>query len=279
VVPVGSRNETAGHTGISHWVEHMQFKGTPQFPAGVLDKAISREGGFWNAFTYLDWTAYFETMPSDKIHLALRLEADRMVNSLYDPGEVESERTVVISEREGDENEPLFRLGEAVQSAAFETHPYRHEIIGYKKDLRRISRDQLYGHYRKYYHPANAILAIAGDFDSGEMLALVEEIYGPIASARRRKARLAAESDPQGEKRIRLDGPGETTYLQLAYRAPAASDPDFFPLTVVDSLLTGPSSLNMFGRAAGNNRPVSLLHLPHHPPQFELGKMPGGAGR
>ena len=79
----------------------MQFKGTPQFPPSVLDKAISREGGIWNAFTYLDWTTYFETLPADKIDLGLRLEADRMVNSLFDPEEVESERTVIISEREG----------------------------------------------------------------------------------------------------------------------------------------------------------------------------------
>jgi len=92
---IGSRNEVAGLTGISHWVEHMQFKGTPKYPAGVMDKAISRDGGFWNAMTSLDWTAYFETMPADKIDLALRLEADRMVNSSYDPEEVASERTVI----------------------------------------------------------------------------------------------------------------------------------------------------------------------------------------
>ena len=73
---VGSKDEVPGRTGISHWVEHMQFKGTPQFPANILDKAVSREGGSWNAFTYMDWTAYFETMPADKIDLALRLESD-----------------------------------------------------------------------------------------------------------------------------------------------------------------------------------------------------------
>src|SRR5512138_723232 len=98
---VGSRNEIPGITGASHWVEHMQFKGTPQFPATVLDKAISRLGGFWNAFTYLDWTTFFETMPAASIDLALRLEADRMVNSTFDPDEVDAERTVIISEREG----------------------------------------------------------------------------------------------------------------------------------------------------------------------------------
>src|SRR5512136_1000772 len=78
---VGSRNEVAGITGASHWVEHMQFKGTAQFPAAILDRAISRDGGYWNAFTYLDWTTYFATMPADKIDLVLRLEADRMLNS------------------------------------------------------------------------------------------------------------------------------------------------------------------------------------------------------
>lgn len=98
---VGSKDEPTGKTGISHWCEHMQFKGTPQFPASLLDKAISREGGVWNAFTFLDWTTYFETMPVDKIDLALRLEADRMVNCNYDPRELESERTVVISGRSG----------------------------------------------------------------------------------------------------------------------------------------------------------------------------------
>ncbi len=111
---VGSRDEPPGLTGISHWVEHMQFKGTPQFPPSTLDKAVSREGGIWNAFTYLDWTTYFETLPASKIDLGLRLEADRMVNSLFQAPEVESERTVILAEREGHENEPLFLLGEAV---------------------------------------------------------------------------------------------------------------------------------------------------------------------
>src|SRR5512135_3428681 len=102
---VGSRNEKSGATGLSHWVEHMQFKGTPTFPASVLDKAIAREGGVWNAFTHLDWTTYYETLPADKIDLALRLEADRMFNSIFDPDEVEAERSVILSEREGSENE------------------------------------------------------------------------------------------------------------------------------------------------------------------------------
>ncbi len=249
---VGSRNEIPGITGISHWVEHMQFKGTPQFPSGVLDKAISREGGIWNAFTYLDWTTYFETMPADTIDLALRLEADRMVNSLFDPQEIASERTVIISERQGSENEPLFLLSEQVQAAAFRVHSYHHEIIGDMADLETMQPEDLINHYRTYYNPANAIVAVAGAFDSDAMLARIRELYGPIPGKSLTEPKIRTEPDQPGERRVMVEGPGETTYLQMAYRAPAANHPDFYAMTVLDSLLSGPGNLNMFGGGLSN---------------------------
>ena len=249
---VGSRDEVQGRTGVSHWVEHMQFKGTDQFPANILDKAISREGGSWNAFTFMDWTAYFETMPADKIDLALRLESDRMVNSRFDPNEVASERTVIISEREGNENEPLFRLGEVIQQTAFRIHPYHHEVIGDMADLHAITRADLYDHYRGFYLPNNAVMAVSGDFDTQSMLARIKELFEPIPAGGE-PARLAREEPPQnGEVRLSVEGPGETTYVQVCYRFPAASHPDFFPLSVLDSLLAGPSNLNMFSGGISN---------------------------
>lgn len=249
---VGSRDEITGLTGVSHWVEHMQFKGTPDFPAGLLDKAISREGGVWNAFTYLDWTTYFETMPADKIELALRLEADRISNSLFDPAETASERTVIISERQGSENEPLFLLGEEVQAAAFRVHPYHHQIIGDMADLHTITRDDLYRHYRACYVPNNSVLAIAGDFDSQHMLERVRELYEPIARGEDPPRLVRPEPMPTGERRVIVEGPGETYYVDCSYHAPAATHPDFFAFTVMDSLLTGPSNLNMFGGGISN---------------------------
>lgn len=249
---VGSRDEVQGRTGVSHWVEHMQFKGTPQFPANMLDKAISREGGVWNAMTYLDWTAYFETMPADKIEISLRLESDRMVNSQFDPQEVASERTVIISEREGSENEPLFMLGEAVQQTAFRVHPYHHEVIGDMADLRTMTRDDLYDHYREFYVPNNAVMAVAGDFETEKMLARIRELFESIPSGKE-PVRVAREELPQnGEVRLAVEGPGSTSYVQACYRFPAASHPDFFPLTVLDSLLAGPSNLNMFSGGISN---------------------------
>jgi zinc protease len=255
---VGSKDEPTGKTGASHWVEHMQFKGTPQFPASVLDKAIARDGGQWNAFTHLDWTTYYETMPAAKIDLALRLEADRMVNSKFEPAEFDSERTVIISEREGSENEPLFLLGEAMQHAAFRVHPYHHEVIGDMADLHTLTRDELYNHYRTYYVPNNAVLAIAGDFETGEMLKRIETLFAPIPSGPTPLRLLRPEPDQHGEIRLTVEGPGETAYLQVAYRAPAASDPDFFALAVLDSLLAGPSNLNMFGGGGISNKTSRL---------------------
>jgi zinc protease len=255
---VGSRYEVLGKTGISHWVEHMQFKGTPKFPPGVLDRAISRDGGMWNAFTHLDWTTFFETVPADKFALPMELESDRMVNSIYSPEEVDSERTVIISEREGNENEPLFRLDEAIQLAAFDSHPYRNEVLGSIEDLHAIQRDDLYQHYRTYYNPANAILSIAGDFETEKMLALIDQSYSAIPGHPIQSVTIEKDNIPQQEKRVEVKGPGETTYLEFSWRAPSATDRDFYSMTVLDSLLTGPTSLNMFGGGGISNKTSRL---------------------
>ncbi len=249
---VGSRDEHAGLTGASHWVEHMQFKGTPTFPADVLDREISRCGGYWNAMTWLDWTAYYETLPNDKLDLGLRLEADRMINSLFEPQEVESERTVIISERQGNENEPTYRLAEEVQAAAFRVHAYHHEVIGDLVDLNSMSRDDLFRHYRRYYIPSNAVLTIAGDFRSQTLLKKIRAEYGFLPRLTPPERLLRPEPEQQGERRVEVQGPDETAYLQISYHAPPADDPDFFPLTVLDSVLTGAASLNLFGGGLSN---------------------------
>ncbi|MBN1439268.1 MAG: insulinase family protein [Anaerolineales bacterium] len=249
---VGSRNERAGQTGISHWVEHMQFKGSAAFPAGSLDRAVSREGGVWNAMTWLDWTAYYETLPADRIDLGLRLEADRMTGSIFAPKEVASERTVIISERQGHENEPTFRLSEEVQAAAFRVHSYHHEVVGDVADLSSMTRDDLYGHYRDFYVPNNALLAVAGDFQSRAMLDRIRRLFGGISAGPAPNRGTRPEPAQRGERRVTVEGPGETAYVEAAYHAPAATDPDFFPMVVLDSVLAGPSNFNMFTGGISN---------------------------
>jgi zinc protease len=249
---VGSRHERPGHTGISHWVEHMMFKGTRRFPGEVADRVVAADGGVRNAMTWIDWTTYFETMPVDKIDFALRLEADRMSHALFPPKEVASERTVIISERQGHENSPGFRLMEEAQAAAFRVHSYHHEVVGDMADLESMTRDDLYQHYQRYYAPNNAIAVAVGDFKTREMLARIKELFGgarpkalPVLSPR-------PEPEQRGERRVRLTGEGETAYLDVMYHAPNATHPDFYPFVALDSILAGASSFNLFGGGTSN---------------------------
>ena len=175
---VGSRNEVEGLTGLSHWVEHMMFKGSKLFAKGEIMRLVERQGGYANAMTSYDFTTYYETLPSRHAELALQIEADRMLGATFDPAEVEAERTVIIAEREDSENEPHYVLGEEMSAVAFRLHPYHHRTIGWKEDLLHITRDHLYAHYRRFYIPNNAILVIVGDIDPRRHLEFIKKYYG-----------------------------------------------------------------------------------------------------
>src|SRR3981189_3250789 len=199
---VGGLKERPGTTGVSHWVEHMLFKGGKRFGKGEITKEISRRGGALNAFTWIDCTSYFETLPADEIGLALAIESDRIYDTRIEPDEAEAERTVVISEREGSENYPEFWLREEVQSVAWREHPYRLGVIGPKSDLRAMTREDLFEHYKRYYMTNNATLVMVGDFSSAELLDKIHAEFdkhpaGPTPSS------LRIEEQPQtGERRI-----------------------------------------------------------------------------
>ncbi|MCB0061593.1 MAG: insulinase family protein [Caldilineaceae bacterium] len=249
---VGSRNELPGTTGVSHWVEHMLFKGTEQFPRGEFDKAVARAGGVFNGMTSEDWTTYFETLPSERIELALQVESDRMANSIFDAEEVESERTVIISEREGSENSYFYLLSEEVQAAAFRVHSYHHPIIGWKSDLLTMNREDLYRHYRTFYTPNNAIAVAVGDFDSAEMLAQIEQYFSELPRGPQVPS-MRLREDPQGaERRVILRGNDPTAYFMMVFPAPEAAHEDFFPLIVMDAVLGGAKGMGLFGGGTNN---------------------------
>ena len=249
---VGSRNEIPGITGISHWVEHMMFKGSPQFPPGSLDRAVSREGGRWNAFTTHDFTAYFETLPADRIDLALNLESDRMVNAIMSEEDADSERTVIISERRMYENQPGFLLREELTAAAFRVHPYHHEVIGDQVDLETMTRDDLYNHYRRFYAPNNAVVVAVGDFETEKMLADIESYFGGIPAAETNNLNIRPEPPQRGERRITVRGPGDTAYLAYAFRSPPATHSEFYPLVLLNAAYAGGGNLGSFGGGTTN---------------------------
>jgi zinc protease len=243
---VGSRDEAAGMTGVSHWVEHMNFKGRTNIPRERVKGIIEEFGGSWNGYTWIDQTTYLETASRDGLDRMLFIEAERMANGLYEPEDVESERTVIISELEGGENDPDQLLEMEVNAAAFKAHPYGHPTIGWLSDLQRMTRDDLYGYYRRHYVPNNATLVVVGDVDPDEVVRLATRHYGAIAPGAPPRRTLSAEPAQPGERRVTVEKAGTTAYLKIAYHAPAATDAAFFPLLVVDAVLTGAKGLNLW---------------------------------
>jgi zinc protease len=254
---VGPRNEYPGITGISHWVEHMLFRGTERWPAGAADHAIAREGGHYNGMTWYDFTTFYETLPSAQLQIALDIESDRMQHARFRKADVESERTVVISERQGHENSPSFLLGEEITSAAYRVHPYGHETIGHLCDLRAMTAADLRRHYKTYYTPNNAIIAVCGDIQAEEVAASIEERFGTIPAGPKPPAVRAVEPPQRGERHVTVRGAGSTDYIELAYHAPAAAHADFHALTVLSAILSGGSGF-LVGRGHITNHTSRL---------------------
>ena len=246
---VGSRDESEGATGLSHWVEHMLFKGSPNYPQGAIMRQINRHGGYINAMTSNDFTAYYATLPAHRADLPLLIEADRLQNATFDPEQVESERQVIIAEREGSENEPTFRLAEQVGAAAFAVHPYRHQTIGWKHDLQTLSRDQLYAHYQHHYQPNNAVLVIVGDIDPQAHLKRLHETLGALPAGPQSDHTVRPEPLQLGERRLTLHMPGSAPSIRLCYHTPPVSHPDYIPLVILDALLSGGKAMFAFGQS------------------------------
>lgn len=243
---VGSKNEAPGTTGVSHWCEHVNFRGTKNIPRDQVKGIIEQFGGSWNGYTWIDQTTYLETATRDALDRMLFIEAERMGSCLYDPEDCEAERTIIISELQGGENDPDQLLDQELTSTAFKAHPYRHPTIGWLADLHAMSRDDLYEHYRRYYVPGNATLVVVGDVDADEALRQVEKAFGRIPAAEPPRRPALVEPEQTGERRVVLRKEGTTAYFKVGYHAPAVTDPDFFPLLVLDAVLSGAKGLNLW---------------------------------
>src|SRR5688572_21988305 len=243
---VGSKDEAPGLTGVSHWVEHMNFKGTTNIPREKIKGIIEQHGGYWNGYTWIDQTTYTETATRDALDHMLFIEAERMANCLYDPADCESERTVIISELQGGENDPDQLLDQELTATAFRAHPYRHPTIGWLGDLETMTRDDLYGHYRKFYVPNNATLVVVGDVDTRDAMRSIATHFERIAPGDPSRRLPTREPEQLGERRLTITKEGTTGYVKLGYHAPAATDADFFPMLVLDTVLSGAKGLNLW---------------------------------
>src|SRR6516162_5381241 len=243
---VGSKDERPGFTGVSHWVEHMNFKGSTNIPRDEVKGIIEQFGGTWNGYTWIDQTTYFETATVDALDRMLFIEAERMANCLYHPDDCESERTVIISELQGGENDPDLLLDQELTATAFKAHSYGHPTIGWLSDLQTMTRDDLYGYYRRHYVPNNATLVVGGDVDTDDVLRRVDVLFGGIQPGRDVTRLHLAEPPQTGERRLTIRREGTTAYWKAGFHAPAATDPNFFALLVLDAVLTGAKGLNLW---------------------------------
>jgi zinc protease len=243
---VGSKDERPGLTGVSHWVEHMNFKGTTNIPRDQVKGIIEQFGGSWNGYTFVDQTTYLETASRDALDRMLFIESERMANCLYHPDDCESERSVIISELQGGENDPDQFLDQELTATAFKAHPYRHPTIGWISDLESMTRDDLYGYYRRYYVPNNATLVVVGDVDTDEALRRVEHYFSAIPAGEVAARLHTVEPEQTGERRLTIRRSGTTSYLKVGYHAPGVADPEFLPLLVLDAVLTGAKGLNLW---------------------------------
>ena len=235
---VGSRNEQFGKTGISHLLEHMMFRGSRKYGPDAFSKVVQKNGGNDNAFTTEDYTMYFESMPSDKIHILLDLESDRMADLLIDQKLFGTERNVVLEERRlRTEDDPVSDLLEQVEAAAFEAHPYHNPVIGWFSDIKQISRDDLYNHYKTYYTPNNAVLVIAGDFKTEELLPKIEKNFGKVRSGNTPPVTGSVEPQQRGERRVTLRRPAELPFVTVAYHTPNLASRDSYALDVLTTIL------------------------------------------
>lgn len=251
---VGSRLEKRPQTGLTHWVEHMLFRGTERFPGSSVHKLIAREGGSRNGFTSNDYTTYFETLLADRFDLALQIESDRMLNARFSAEDVEAERTIILSERAGRENQASYRLQKKLLATAFPTHGYGHPIIGWEDDLKRITRDELWQHYRTYYGPNNAVAVAAGAFDAGLLLARIEELFGKANGENRVDPPLDGRVEPAqaGQLRVTVSGREPTPYVQILFRGIKATDDDFFAMLLLDTVLGGVKAMGFTGGGTTN---------------------------
>ncbi len=241
---VGSRNERPGITGISHFIEHMMFNGAEKYGPKEFDRILEANGGYSNAFTSNDVTAYYEDASSDVLELLIDLDTDRMRSLSFDPKYIESEMGVVKEERRlRIDNSIGGRMREELSALAFKAHPYSWPVIGWMSDLEKINREDCVEYFKTYYSPNNAILIIAGDFETKDAQKLIDQYYVPLPAHDPPEPVRTKEPEQLGLRRAVVHMKAELPEIMIGYKSPPVSSEDLYALEVLQAILsTGRSS-------------------------------------
>ncbi len=241
VYRVGSRHEVSGHTGATHILEHLMFKGTDRYNrdrGSEIARELHRVGAMFNASTWLDRTNYYEVLPPEQLALAVDIESDRMRGALVRDSDLESERTVVLNELDSGENEPFDLLMKSSFAQAYLEHPYHHPTIGWRSDVENMTGEVLRHFYDTFYHPDNATVIVVGDVDEATALAEVERGFGGVPPAARPFPVVSArEAAQRGERRFDIHRAGELACLALTWHTPRGLHADLPALSVLTQIL------------------------------------------
>lgn len=237
---VGSRHEKPGKTGLAHLFEHLMFNETKNLPKGTFDRKLEEAGAETNAATWVDWTFYYENVPSDRLALVIELEAERMGNLILRDRQVSSEKEVVANERrmrvdddvDGTINELLYRT-------VFERHAYGWPTIGWMKDIEGFNTADCRAFYKTYYAPNNATLCVVGDVDVSDLIRRVQKAYGGLSSASVPLEDVQPERPQTAERRLDVTQPTVAEKLVVGYRGPALGDVEHASLVVLNEVVFG----------------------------------------
>ena len=240
---VGSRNERQGITGLSHFFEHMMFNGSKNVPPKEYDRQLETRGAYSNAFTSRDMTAYYEEGGKESFETMLKLDSDRMRELSLLPELLKSEIEVVREERRfRTDNSVPGLLDEALYAAAFQASPYHWPVIGWMKELERITRDEMVAYFHTYYAPNNCTLLLIGDFAPADAKSKIAQYFGSIPRQTPPAAPVNGEPEQNGERRVEVRYPSETVSFDIGYRAPSVASDDIWVLDVLANVLSGGES-------------------------------------
>jgi zinc protease len=244
---VGSRNEHEGITGLSHFFEHMMFNGAKKYGPGEFDKAMEAAGGHNNAYTTNDMTVYTDWFPSSQLELIFDLESDRVQNLAFDPKIVESERQVVYSERRlSVDNNNFGLLDEQLEATAIMAHPYHWSVIGWPSDIEKWTLDDLKAYFAKGYSPSNATMVVVGSVKADEVFQLADRYMEPIPAHEPPPPVHTIEPKQLGERRITVHKFAQLPIVEIGYHVPQAQGPDYYPLELLQTLLTSGESSRLY---------------------------------
>jgi zinc protease len=256
---VGSRNEEMGHTGKSHFLEHMLFKGTERFKKGQIDLLTLKNGGGNNAFTSHDFTAYYFSFASDRWEVALDMEADRMVSCAFEPEEFEAEKKVVIEELKTGLDSPWGLLLQELEATAYKIHPYRNPIVGWLQDVEGATVESQQAYYQRYYHPNNATLVVVGDFNTADILKKIDRAFGSIPAGTQPSQMLLREPPQRGERRLVVRWRSKIPRLAMAYHVPEIAHPDTYALQVLAVVLAEGKASRLYQRMVEREQTVTFI--------------------